>query len=545
VWRAIGSPDFTPSLVHVVRRVVVIVAVALSVAACSSSGDDTTAVTAETSAVTVPISNGSTAPSAAAELTTQPPQAAGSTPASTRPAPPSFEPQPIEWTQFNDAVDVGTLEVPIDYNDPNGATFQLYLARYNALDQENKIGTLLVNPGGPGFGGSVLAVRAAEVYDRALRERFDILGWDPRGTGQSTPPIDCVDDYDEYFAGDDTPQNDAERTQIVDTDKRFAEGCQTRSGDLLQHVGTNDSARDMDVIRRAVGEEQISYFGFSYGSELGAAWATLFPDTVRAMVLDGAADPKADPVQSNLQQLRGFEGALDTFLAQCSEDEGCAFNNRGDAAGAFDALLAQLDATPIPSAADRPPLNRAMATVAVVQAMYRQSFWPALAQSLAAAQAGDGAGLLQFFDLYYQRSQDGTWGNELEAFRVIDCMDQSLRQTVEEVDAETPGFHEAAPRIVPADSAGGYACGFLPPATDPRVDVTAAGAGPVLVIGTTGDPATPFDSTRTMSDELEDGRLVVVTANQHTGYGVNDCVIDVVNKYLVDLEPPADETICS
>jgi len=472
-------------------------------------------------------------------------QATGSTqPGVTSPAAPSFEPKPIEWTQFNDAVDVGTLEVPVDYNDPNGATFELHLARYNALDQDNKIGTLLVNPGGPGFGGSVLALQAAQIYDRTLRERFDIIGWDPRGTGASTPAIDCIDDYDKYFAGDDTPQNDAERAQIVDADKGFAEGCESRSGDILQHVGTNDSARDMDVIRRAVGEDKISYFGFSYGSELGATWATLFPDTVRAVVIDGAADPDADPVKSNIEQLKGFEGALDAFLAKCSDDESCAFNNRGDAAGAFDALMTQLDAKPIPSAPDRPSLNRAMATVAVVQAMYSESYWPALAQSLSAAQGGDGAGLLQLFDTYYRRSQDGTWGNQLEAFEVIDCMDQSQRETVAQVDAETPAFHAAAPRLVPADSAGGYMCGFLPPPTDPRVEVTAAGAGPVVVIGTTGDPSTPLDSTRTMADKLGDGRLVTVTANQHTGYGVNKCVIDVVNKYLVDLEPPDDGTTC-
>jgi pimeloyl-ACP methyl ester carboxylesterase len=301
----------------------------------------------------------------------------------------------------------------------------------------------------------------------------------------------------------------------------------------------------MDTIRRAIGEEQISYFGFSYGSELGAAWATLFPDTVRAMVLDGAADPDADPVESNLEQLRGFAAALDTFLAQCSEDESCAFNNRGDAAGAFDTLMTQLDAAPIASAPDRPPVNRAMATVAVVQAMYRDSYWPALAESLAAAQQGNGAGLLQFYDMYYQRSQDGSWGNELEAFRVIDCMDQRERLTVEEIDSLTPAFHAAAPRLVPADSAGGYACSFLPVAAEPQVDVTAVGAGPVLVIGTTGDPSTPLDSTKLMADRLEDGRLVEVTANQHTGYGVNNCVIDVVNTYLIDLEPPEDGTTCS
>jgi len=186
-----------------------------------------------------------------------------------------------------------------------------------------------------------------------------------------------------------------------------------------------------------------------------------------------------------------------------------------------------------------------MATVAVVQAMYRQSYWPALAESLAAAQKGDGAGLLQFFDMYYRRSQDGSWGNELEAFRVIDCMDQADRQSVAELDAETPEFHDAAPRLVPADSAGGYACTFLPAPTAPRVDVTAAGAGPIVVIGTTGDPSTPLTSTKLMADKLEDGRLVEVTANQHTGYGVNSCVIDVVNKYLIDLEPPDDGTTCS
>ena len=285
-------------------------------------------------------------------------------------------------------------------------------------------------------------------------------------------------------------------TQIVDTDKRFAEGCEQRSGAILQHVGTNDSARDMDVIRRAVGEDKISYFGFSYGSELGATWATLFPDTVRAMVIDGAADPDADPVQSNLEQLHGFEGALDTFLAQCSEDEGCAFNNRGDAATAFDTLMAQLDATPIPSAPDRPPLNRAMATVAVVQAMYRQSYWPALAESLAAAQKGDGAGLLQFFDMYYQRSQDGTWGNELEAFRVIDCMDQRAASDGRGDRRRDP----RVPRRRAAPGAGGLGRRLrvrLPAAaTEPRVDVTAAGAGPVVVIGTTGDPSTPLASTR-------------------------------------------------
>ncbi len=195
---------------------------------------------------------------------------------------PEFEPQPIVWEQYNDAVDVGTLEVPVDYADPDGERFELFLARYNALDQENKIGTLLVNPGGPGYPGTDLAFTAADRYDRPLLERFDIIGWDPRGAGLSDPPIDCIDDYDAYFGIDSTPANDAERANYVGAAERFAAECQAKNGEILQHVGTNASARDIDVIRRALGEEQISYFGFSYGSELGGVWATMFPETVRA-----------------------------------------------------------------------------------------------------------------------------------------------------------------------------------------------------------------------------------------------------------------------
>ncbi len=171
------------------------------------------------------------------------------------------------------------------------------------------------------------------------------------------------------------------------------------------------------------------------------------------------------------------------------------------------------------------------------------SFWPQLSDALVAAQQGDGAPLLELFDAYYQRKTDGTWGNELEAFQSIVCMDQVERPTVEESDAEAPLFNEAAPRIAP-DTTGDYFCTFYPESTDPRVEITGAGAGPILVIGTTGDPATPLESTRVMADTLEDGRLVVVTADQHTGYNVNECVDDIVHAYLIDLEVPDEESQC-
>ncbi len=456
-----------------------------------------------------------------------------------------FVPAPIEWEEFDEAVDVATIEVPVDYERPDGARFDLYVARYNAIDQDQRIGTLLVNPGGPGFGGTDFAFFAAQIFDRALLERFDIIGWDPRGTGESDPPIDCIDDYDPYFTEiDATPESEAEHQALIDTAQDFARQCIGKNRDIIQYVGTNNSARDMDSIRRALGEDQISYFGFSYGSELGAAWATLFPDTVRAAVLDGASDPEADSLESSLQQMAGFEASLETFLARCSADDRCEFYNDGDAGAALDALLDQVDEQPIMAESGRPRVNRDVAITAIVQAMYSETFWPALERSLAEAQLGDGSGLLALHDSYYQRSADGTYGNELEAFQAISCADSPDRPTVEETDAEAAEFTKVAPRLAPEGSAGGYFCTFFPESTDPRVTITGAGAGPIVVIGTTGDPATPFQSTVNMSNTLEDGRLVIVEADQHTGYGVNRCVIDVVNDYLIDLEPPTDEIEC-
>lgn len=451
---------------------------------------------------------------------------------------------PFGWEEMFPGVETGLLEVPVDYEDPDGETFELFVARRLADDQANKIGSLLVNPGGPGFGGSDFAIYAEQIYGTELLERFDIVGWDPRGTGLSEPSIDCVDDYDRYFAGIDiTPDEEAERQEIIDLAEEFATACVERNDPYFAFVGTNNSARDMNAIREALGEDEISYFGFSYGSELGATWATLFPETVRAAVLDGAADPNASGIEGSLQQTAGFEATLTSYLADCSEDVNCAFHNDGDAEGAFDELMVELDENPVPSVPGRPDVTRGVALQAVIQAMYSDALWPQLSQALADAQGGDGAGLLALYDAYFQRAPDGSWGNELEAFQTITCMDDPERLSVEEDDATAPKFNEVAPRIAPGTT-GSYFCTFYPPSEDRRVDITGEGAGPIVVIGTTGDAATPLSSTRAMADTLEDGRLVVVTADQHTGYGVNECVDQLVHDYLVDLEIPAEETEC-
>ena len=367
-----------PRALGLVALLVVGLSVSVGASAAGTTGSDTTEPSATTEVSETTEVTGATE----AVESTDAPATTEATPASL----PPFEPQPIEWTSLGDQIEEGRLEVPIDYANPDAGTFSLYLVRHLAADPSERIGSLLVNPGGPGFSGTILAESAEFIYSPDLLDRFDIVGWDPRGTGVSEPFIDCIDNYDEYYAGTDiTPDDDAERQQIIDVAEDFAEQCVERSEDFIQFVGTNNSARDMDTIRRALGEDEISYFGFSYGSELGGTWATLFPDTVRAAVLDGAADPNANELEGSLQQTAGFEATLATFLAQCSDNPDCAFHNDGDAEGAFDQLMLKIDEKPLPTEAGRPLLTRGVALQGVAEAMYSDVLWVDLEQALASA----------------------------------------------------------------------------------------------------------------------------------------------------------------
>ena len=507
--------------------------------ACGDSGSDVTAMRSDSTPST---GDGSPTTGTVGSPSTDATAPTGTDGASNDPTSATFDWR--DYTAGDDTIQTGHIIVPVDYEDPSKATFDLYVTRHKAAKPDERIGSLLVNPGGPGFGGSDFGIYADQIYSQDLLDHFDIVAWDPRGTGQSTPAIDCTDDYDKFFASTDiTPDDDAEKQQIIDLAKEFEVDCTTKNADILQYVGTNNSARDMDTIRKGLGEDTISYFGFSYGSELGATWATLFPDTVRAAVLDGAADPEADFLTSGLQQTKGFENSVDTFLTKCSADKACPFYNDGDAAGAFDTLMVALDEKPIPSESGRPDVTRGVAISGVIEAMYSESSWPQLEQALADAQNGDGKGLLTLYDQYFQRQPAGTYDNSLEAFQVITCMDVTERPTVAEDDATAPQFNEIAPRLSPGTT-GSYFCTFFPTADDPRVTVTGAGAGPILVVGTTGDPATPLASSQNMANDLENGVLLTVVADQHTGYGVNQCSYDNVDNYLVELKVPAKGTRC-
>lgn len=498
------------------RLVALCIAVPILITACSSNS------TSDVESSTTALSPGSSAPVNSA----YPPAVGGS----------------IDWKKCGE-VECGTLEVPFDYDNPSKGMFTLNIQRRAADKSDKRIGSLLVNPGGPGFGGATLASNAEFYFSEDLLDHFDIIGWDPRGTGNSTPAVDCIDDYDPYFAFDPSPDTPAEQQEIEDLNQAFVDECVIRNEEILPYISTASSARDMDRIRAALGEEKITYFGFSYGSELGATWATMFPSTVRAAVLDGASDPNAEYVEEGLQQAEGFERQLTSFLADCSKRKKCEFHNDSNAEKAFDQLMIELDSAPLVVRSSRPSVNQGVALIAASYSMYSESSWPTLAKALADAQQGDGRGLLALFDAYYQRNSDGTFGDELEAFYAITCVDDPGPTSIAEVDALRPQFQSVAPRL--GDSfAAGYVCALWPRYEVLEVPVTGRGAGPIIVVGTTGDAATPLESSRAMASSLEQGQLVTVTAERHTGYGVNNCVVTAVDDYLIERTMPPRDLAC-
>jgi pimeloyl-ACP methyl ester carboxylesterase len=458
-----------------------------------------------------------------------------------------FVVNPIVWTacdgSTNTEVECGNIEVPFDYADPEQGSFVLYVKKHNAASPADRIGSMMVNPGGPGFGGSSLADDAQYYFSQDLIDRFDIIAWDPRGTGESTPAVNCVDTFDEYFGLDSPPETPEEQQALIDASQAFNDKCAENSGTILPYISTKASAQDINSLRLALGEEKVSFFGFSYGSELGTTWATMFPETVRAIVVDGAVDPNASSIQEGMNQAKGFEGQLATFLKQCSKKTTCAFHNGGKAEAAFDKLVLDIDTTPLEVLKDRTLVTQGVLFTAVAQAMYSDYYWPQLSEALSAAQGGDGKGILQLYDDYYQRKEDGTYGNELEAFLAISCLDDPGATSTEEVDSHIEEFIAAAPRLG-GNFAYGYSCALWPVKQAAKVNITGKSAGPIVVVGTTGDPATPLDSTRKMALGLEQGILIVVDANQHTGYGANNCVVKAVDDYLIKLIVPANETTC-
>ena len=527
------------------RGVVGLVVVAVVAAGCGSVGesgatlDGTRAVGAPTTGPPPPTTIGTLPPLTTTRPSSVPPSTAAGGPTSTAPGATASA---LGWQTCGQKLQCATLTVPLDHADATKGTIDLFVKRRPAGSRSRRIGTLLTNPGGPGVPGTVMVDQAVAAFGPDLIDRFDIVAWDPRGVGKSGQVL-CVDNLDPYFALDMSPDDAAERQKLVDAAKAFDTGCGTKSAALLPYISTESTARDMDAIRRALGEDKISYFGFSYGSELGAVWATLFPATVRAMVIDGSVDPNAGAATESKQAAVGLERALTNLLTACAKDRTCPINNGGNPGALFDRIMAELDRAPLTvrDAPGRPPVNQGVASWAVVSALYDQAQWLALESALAEAQKGNGRPLLEMYDAYLNLG--GSFPHAFEALVAINCLDDPEPADQGGFDALDAEVRKVAPRMGPF-IAGQPFCVYWPVRGKPPVKVTGKGAGPIVVVGTTGDPVTPIEATANMAKALEGGILVTAEANQHTGYQTSQCVDDAVEGYLLDLRLPSAGLVC-
>jgi pimeloyl-ACP methyl ester carboxylesterase len=452
---------------------------------------------------------------------------------------------PLAWEPCGQ-FECAALEVPVDHADPEGPTFTLPVLRHVATRPAERIGSLLVNPGGPGGSGTGWVGRAWPFLPPEIQGRFDVVGFDPRGISPGSPVLDCVDDLDRFVALDLTPDDGAELQAIVDGGEALAAACAARSGDLLPFLSTEDVAQDMDLLRAALGDERLTYLGFSYGTLLGAVYADLFPDRIRALALDGALDPSLTGEAHAASQGLGFEDQLEAFLAQCAADPACEFHAGGDPGAAYDAIQASIEAAPMPSEHGERAVGPGELAYGVANALYSPFGWPDLEGALALAASGDGTGILDLSDDYLHRGADGAYDDSLEYYYAVTSLDAPSSTDAADYEALAAELAVSAPRLgvyLPF-SAFPSARWPVPPWRE-AAPIRAGGAPPILVVATTHDPATPYDEGVALAGQLASGVLLTREGNGHTGFlKGNDCVDDAIVGYLVDLALPADGEVC-
>ncbi|MQA98136.1 MAG: alpha/beta fold hydrolase [Streptosporangiales bacterium] len=480
-------------------------------------------------------------------------------PPATQGAPPrlaDFYGQSLDWSdcstggESGDSFECAKLEVPLDYDKPDGERIKIALIRLPAEDSDSRIGSLVINPGGPGGSGIDYARAARQVITAGVRQRFDIVGFDPRGVGESAP-VRCLASarIDHYLGLDGTPDTSAEVRALRAGGEEFAEGCAKRAAKMLPHVGTADAAKDMDVMRAALGDEKLTYLGKSYGTFLGAYYAEQFPGGVRALVLDGALDPAVSPLDVNEQQSKGFEVALESFAADCVKQPDCPVGGNGNVERAvrdIQRLIASTDQRPLSNAlGDGREVNEARTSLGVLSALYDKGTWSYLRQALQRAQQGDGTTLLQLGDFLMGREQDGSFTNQTEANLAVNCLDRRWPHDVDEY-AEAAERTEA-PTFGESVMWGSLVCGsWAQPGIEDARPLRAKGAAPILVVGTTRDPATPYAWSEGLAEQLDSGVLLTRDGDGHTGYrSGSPCTDAAVDAYLLEGTPPKDGARCT
>jgi len=443
----------------------------------------------------------------------------------------------------------GKIAVPVDYDNPEAGTATLALIRFPATG--DRIGSLIINPGGPGESGIEAAAGLFEGMPASVRERFDLVGFDPRGVASSTPALWCNSDADNdrIRAEPQVDYSPAGVENIESDTKQFVQRCVDKMGtEFLANIGTASVAKDLDMLRNAVGDDKLNYLGYSYGTRIGAAYAEAYPDKVRAMILDGAVDPNADPIQADIDQAKAFQEAFNDFAADCAKDVGCPLgSDPAKAVAMYRDLVDPLVNKPMPTRDPR-GLSYNDAIVGTIMALYSPNLWRHLKQGLTEMTRGRGDTMLALADMYMRRDEQGHYTNATDARIAVNCVDQPPITDRAKVVEEDRRLREVAPFMSYGEFTGHApmsTCAFWPvPPTSTPHQVSADGLPPVLVVSSTGDPATPYQAGVDLAKQLG-GALLTFTGTQHTVvFQGEKCVDDYAAAYLVDLKLPAPGATC-
>jgi pimeloyl-ACP methyl ester carboxylesterase len=467
-----------------------------------------------------------------------------------------YEQQRLAWSDCYDYYECAELRVPIDYQDLSVGTFRLSVLRAAAKDQDRRLGSIVVNPGGPGGSGVDYAYSAEYIFSPKITERFDIVGFDPRGVAESEP-IFCFTDeeLDKNFAADAKPDGPEEFAEALAESKRFAEKC-LENTDYLEHFTTIATARDMDILRAALGEEKLNYVGKSYGTYLGTIYAELFPKNVGRFVLDGAVDPNVPMKDQNLAQAVGFDKALNAFIKDCltKSQAQCPFTGTlAEAQATITATLQAAATTPLPQKEPRDNDDRlvteSLILVGIASSLYDDvDGWPKLRRAFTESALGFGDTFLQLADEYSGRKPDGTFrSNDFDSGAVIDCLDWRDSRTSEQYTADAKEFAAKAPIFGPYIAYSGLHCQFFPQPKTARVanTTTTITTAPIIVIGTLRDPATPYAWSVSLSKIFKGSRLISLDGDGHTGHGRGSaCVDDAVDAFLLKGTLPPAALMC-
>lgn len=463
-----------------------------------------------------------------------------------------FYSQKLSWSECEGGAQCADLQVPVDYAKPNGQTIKIKVLKRGATGK--KIGSLVVNPGGPGGSGVDYANAADLIVGEPVRRAYDIVGFDPRGV-QRSAPVTCLSNaaMDKNLGGDPTPDDAAEQKAFMSGSKSFGAACQAKAGNLIGHVSTVEAAKDMDVLRSALGEGKLDYLGKSYGTFLGTTYADLFPSKVGRFVLDGVVPPDLSTSQVNKGQAEGFERATRAYVKDCVEQGTCPLGSDEEAGmKKLRDFLKQVDSKPLPVANDTrvKQLTEGWASMGIAQAMYAKQLWPDLTKALQQAFAGNGDGLMELANSYASRDSEGNYsGNIMQVISAVNCLDRGGSADPKVYAKDAAEFAKVAPTWGPMLAWGSATCGTWPiKATGQAKKITAKGAGPILVVGTTRDPATPYEWSVRLNDMLSDSRLISYDGDGHTAYASagSSCVDDLVNTYLLrGTVPQAKDTKCS